>query len=216
MPEESSDRRGFVKGIVAGLAGAFFAFRGAEPVQARATVGFSTLVVRISTPYLFEGKAFTSSESARYRHLRGLVFGRPHTEAERVEFYEIGEIPYEERSEAQNARLEELFLILDGGTATEAEQLELEALQDKAMRLYDEGNLNFLLHRVKGLRSVSLRPGEFAIVVIPYNSSGYVEYETFTYVRLPNGSYPGFVGPFEELQEAQSNYYSAWGQVYRP
>jgi hypothetical protein len=216
MVNRPSDRRGFVKGIVAGLAGAFFALRGAEPVQARATSSLATLVVRIATPYLYEGKEFSRSESARYSYLRGLVFGRPHTEEERAEFYAIGDIPYEERTEAQNARLDELFLILDGGIASESEQLELEVLHDKGMRLSDEGHLNFLLHRVKALRLISLRSGEFAIVVIPYNTNGYVDYETVTYVRLPNGSYPGLVGPLEELQEAQANYQSAWGQIYRP
>ena len=34
MSEQPSHRRGFIKGIVAGIAGAFFAVRGAEPVQA--------------------------------------------------------------------------------------------------------------------------------------------------------------------------------------
>ena len=36
MTEQPSHRRGFIKGIVAGIAGAFFALRGAEPVQAAA------------------------------------------------------------------------------------------------------------------------------------------------------------------------------------
>ena len=34
MNDHPSHRRGFIKGIVAGIAGAFFALRGAEPVQA--------------------------------------------------------------------------------------------------------------------------------------------------------------------------------------
>jgi len=34
MTEQPSHRRGFIKGIVAGVAGAFFALRGAEPVEA--------------------------------------------------------------------------------------------------------------------------------------------------------------------------------------
>jgi hypothetical protein len=42
MVEQTSGRRGFVKGIVAGLAGAFFVLRGAEPVEA---AGQSTMTV---------------------------------------------------------------------------------------------------------------------------------------------------------------------------
>ena len=42
MTEQPSHRRGFIKGIVAGIAGAFFAPRGAAPVEAAA---ISTLTV---------------------------------------------------------------------------------------------------------------------------------------------------------------------------
>jgi hypothetical protein len=49
MTEQPSHRRGFIKGIVAGIAGAFFALRGAAPVEAAA---ISTLtVLRARTRY---------------------------------------------------------------------------------------------------------------------------------------------------------------------
>ena len=49
---QTPNRRGFIKGIVAGLAGAFFALRGAEPAEAAATSSSPITQVSIATPEL--------------------------------------------------------------------------------------------------------------------------------------------------------------------
>ena len=50
MTEQPSHRRGFIKGIVAGIVGAFLALRGAEPVEAAANSTLTVLRARTRFP----------------------------------------------------------------------------------------------------------------------------------------------------------------------
>jgi len=66
MTEQPSHRRGFIKGIVAGIAGAFFALRGAEPVEAAtSTVGWLTISVADSV--------ITGTDAGRLAAMAGLA-----------------------------------------------------------------------------------------------------------------------------------------------
>ena len=50
MTEQPSHRRGFIKGIVAGVVGAFFALRGTEPVEAATISSLTVLRARTRFP----------------------------------------------------------------------------------------------------------------------------------------------------------------------
>lgn len=80
---QTPNRRGFIKGIVAGLAGAFFALRGAEPAEAAATSSSPITQVSIATPELiFE---ISPTDYARINELQSLQNSRELTDEESAE-----------------------------------------------------------------------------------------------------------------------------------
>lgn len=53
MTEQPSNRRGFIKGIVAGIAGAFFALRGAAPAEAASGDAIRYYTVKVDSDPLY-------------------------------------------------------------------------------------------------------------------------------------------------------------------
>jgi hypothetical protein len=219
MTEHTSQRRGFIKGIAAGVAGLFFALRGTEPVQARGINTFPVLQVRIGTPDVNKGKSLSDEEWTRLRFLRGVIFGRSLTPHEWDEYGPLQDIYYSSDlsfNDEQQERWDHFTRILEGGNQTPGEETEYEALELKSGRLDMESELNYLYHRVKALRSVKLRPGEFAFVVVPYCASSEIYYDNWTYFRLPDGSYPVLSEPTAELEVLMGEYASTHGKDYIP
>lgn len=214
MVEQTSGRRGFVKSIVAGLAGAFFALRGAEPVEARAASGVATYNVRIGTPDI--NRAYENwSGWERFGELESIVNGRPLTGSEHEEY--LGLIYSEEAlSPEQLARLNELELIQFGGGQTEAEQAEFDALSQEVLRLNDETVVHEKYHRMRSLRSVRLGPSQVVFVIYPWRSGDEIGYETQVMFRLPNGTCPIVEAAIAEFNGIAADYERNHGQPYIP
>ena len=70
---QTPNRRGFIKGIVAGLAGAFFALRGVEPVNAAAVRSFPITTVSLNTPEIVE--KLSEADKDRLDYLMGVAEG---------------------------------------------------------------------------------------------------------------------------------------------
>jgi hypothetical protein len=212
---QKNHRRGFIKGMAAGVVGAFFALRGAQPAQARAMNAYPMLEVRIRTPELYE--EMSDADWERLIELERIVNGRPFTESEYEEWWILDEKWYEDfgsMTEPELIRRDELIRIRDGGNQTEEEQAEFDSLVLEETRLGAKSDLNVLHHYWRALRSVSVRSGQVVFVAVPYRYLSEKSYQTYTYFRLPDGTLPDLVHAEGEYLQALNDYQATFDEQY--
>jgi len=76
MSDQNSDRRGFIKGTAAGLAGAFLALRGAPPAEA-AAMSFPLQEIRMPLPLIEVNPTLSPDDLWRWRYLSDLNANSP-------------------------------------------------------------------------------------------------------------------------------------------